>query len=245
MSKLVLLLPLFATAACATASKSDADAPPRSDARIDGRLVDAPQNIDAPVTIDAATDAAPADRVLKQNTSDTITADNSQACGPIAGGSTSENSYYRAFKLSDFGITSAFTVTKVSVGIENATSGIGTAQAAQIKIYTYSGALTSTTLTTAQLTLVNAVNVMIDNVTTPVIKDFPITANIPAGATVVAELASPNGSAVGTSFYIGSNQGGETAPAYIRDPACGDTLPTKWSSAGFSTMHIVMSVTGH
>ncbi|HPH66086.1 MAG TPA: hypothetical protein PLF40_10095 [Kofleriaceae bacterium] len=242
MSKLVLLLPLLTTAACATASKSDADAPPRADARIDGRLVDAPQNTDAPISVDAAPDAAPAERVLKQNTSDTITDNNSQACGNAAG--TAESSYYRAFKLSDFGITTAFNVSKVSVGIEAATAGIGTAQAAQIKIYTYSGALTGATLTTAQLTLVNAVNVMIDNTATPVVKDFPITASIPAGATVVAELASPDGRAAGNFLYIGSNQGGETSPAYIRDPACGDTLPTKWSSAGFTTMHVVMNVTG-
>lgn len=235
----LLVLPLVAATACATASSSEPDANGRSDGRNDSPTADA--RVDAP-GIDAMVDAAPVDRTIKQTTLDTVTADNSSACGTTAG--TAENSYYRAFKLSDNGITGAFNVSKVSFGVENATAGMGTAQAAQVKLYSYSGALTGTTLNTAQLTAINAINIMIDNAATPTTKDVDITGVIPAGGTLVVEIALPNGQAVGNFFYMGSNAGGETKPGYLRAPACTYTSPVTLSSIGFATMNLVINVTG-
>ncbi len=240
-----LVLPLFAATAatanaCATASPAEPDANGRSDARLDSSTTDA--RIDAAM-LDASVDAAPLDRTLKQTTLDTVTADNSSACGTTTG--TAENSYYRAYKLSDDGITNAFNITKVTFGIENATAGMGAAaQAAQVKLYSYSGALGGTTLNTAQLTPINALNIMIDNAAAPTTKDVDITGVVPAGGTLVVEIALPNGQAVGNSFYIGSNAGGETKPGYLRAPACTYTSPVTLPSIGLSTMHLVINVTG-
>lgn len=231
----LVVLPLLAATACATATSAEPDA----DGRVDSSIADA--RVDAP-RMDAIVDAAPVDRTLQQTTLNTVTANNSSACGTSAG--TAENSYYRAFKLSDNGITSAFNVSKVSFGIENATAGMGTAQAAQVKLYNYSGALGGTTLNTAQLTAINAINIMIDNAAAPITKDVDITGVIAAGGTLVVEIALPNGQAVGNFFYMGSNAGGETKPGYLRAPACTYTSPVTLPSIGFATMNLVINVTG-
>lgn len=239
---LLLLSTIAATSvtACATASTSESDASGRIDGRVDGASTDA--RVDA-ANVDASVDAAPVDRTLKQTTVDTVTADNSSACGTAAG--TAENSYYRAFKLSDNGITAAFNVTKVTFGVENASAGMGAAaQAAQVKLYNYSGALGGATLNTAQLTAINALNIMIDNAATPTTKTVDITGVIPAGGTLVVEIALPNGQAAGNFFYMGSNAGGETKPGYLRAPACTYTSPVTTTSIGLATMNLVINVTG-
>ncbi len=240
---LLILATFVATSvtACATASTSESDASGRIDGRVDGASTDA--RIDA-ANIDASVDAAPVERTLKQTTLDTVTADNSSACRNAAG--TAESSYYRAFKLSDNGITGAFNVTKVTFGVENATAGTvgATAQAAQVKLYSYSGALGGATLNTAQLTAINALNIMIDNAATPTSKTVDITGIIPAGGTLVVEIALPNGQAAGNFFYMGSNAGGETKPGYLRAPACTYTSPVTTTSIGFATMNLVINVTG-
>ncbi len=251
MSKLHLslfILPLLAATACASgvsSSLSDGGSDGGSNGRVDGGSDSstADARVDAP-SIDARVDAAPVDRTLKQTTLDTVTANNSSACGSAAG--TAENSYYRAFKLSDNGITGAFNVTKVTFGVERATAGMSAAaQAAQVKLYSYSGGLAGTTLNTAQLTAINALNIMIDNTATPTTKDVDITGIIPAGGALVVEIALPNGQAAGNVFYIGSNPGGETKPGYLRAPACTYTSPVTLASIGFPTMKIVINVTGH
>jgi hypothetical protein len=227
--------------ACATATPANGDA---NNGTKDGPKKDAAAAIDA--RPDAPNvDAAPVDRTLKQTTVDTITANNSQVCANVNG--TTENSYYRAFKLSDFGITTAFNVTSVNFGIENATAGgVATSQPVQVKLSNYTGALTGTTLTTSVLTLINAINISVDNVATPAVKTTPITGIVPAGGTLVVEIASPDGTAIGNKFYLGSNAGGESAPGYLRAPACSNPTPKKWTSAGVTTiMHLVISVTGH
>jgi hypothetical protein len=238
---LVVALAGLTFQACATATRADADA---SNGTKDGPQKDAPATIDA--RPDAPNvDAPPVDRTLKQTTVDTITVNNSQVCGNVNG--TSENSYYRVFKLSDFGITTAFNVTAVSFGVENATAGgVATSQPVQVKLSNYTGSLAGTTLTTSALTLINAINISVDNVATPAITTTPITGIVPIGGTLVVEIASPDGTAIGNKFYLGSNAGGESAPGYLRAPACSNATPKKWTAVGVtSTMHLVISVTGH
>ena len=53
----------------------------------------------------------------------TVTADNSAAC--TSGGFTTDNHYWRAFTLTDLGITTDFNVCAVTIGVEQATSGSG------------------------------------------------------------------------------------------------------------------------
>ena len=50
----------------------------------------------------------------------------------------------------------------------------------------------------------------------------PLAASVPAGALeMVLEVFTPNGQTDGHSFFIGSNNLGESAPSYLQAPACG------------------------
>lgn len=224
---------------CATAEgpRAQTDASQQVDARLDSRQ-DAPPPADAPPM-----PPMPQERTLSQTTSDVPAANNSSACNTAAG-YTSEMGYYRAFKLSDVGITTAFNVTKVALGVEYAQVGSGATQAAQIKLHTYAGTLGTATLNPAQLTLIHAANITIANTATPKVMEFALTKQVPAGSTLVVELAIPNGAATSTTFYIGSNNGGESAPSYIRAAGCGQNAPTTTTAAGITGMHAIIKVTG-
>ena len=50
----------------------------------------------------------------------------------------------------------------------------------------------------------------------------PVTATVPAGMDLVAEVFTPDGQADGNFFWIGSNNNGQTGPSYIAAADCFD-----------------------
>lgn len=76
------------------------------------------------------------------------------------------------------------------------------------------------------------------------ILNVPITADVPAGSELVLEVFTPDGTAAGNLFFIGSNTAPETGPSYISAPDCGLDDPTTTAAIGFPNMHIVMNVHG-
>jgi hypothetical protein len=174
-----------------------------------------------------------ADQVnITHSASQTITDGNSAACA-AEDGSTAANQYLRTFTLADFGITQDFAVDQVTFGMQYLSS----TRNVTVNLYTLNGAFTyanltkigttTTSLAAQSLTLVNV----------------PISGTIPAGSTLVVEVAAGDfrGEA---AFVIGSNALGQTAPSYIAADACVIPEPTDLNSIGFPNMHIVMSVTG-
>ena len=168
----------------------------------------------------------------------TITTGNSVACN--SGGLHTDNSYFRAFTLSNFGIVGDFAVTSVQIGIEQATGGSGT-QPVTCNIYTSSQTFPSGY--PGSLTLIGTVDASVpdQNLT---LYSFPVTGIAPAGSQLVVEIFTPNGQTAGNAFFIGSNANGETAPSYLLAADCGITVPTTTANIGFPNMMIVMSVTG-
>jgi hypothetical protein len=265
----------FAAAACSKASPvgGDPDAdegnpPDAPDDRIDAAsspdadqtLPDAPaDNPDAPppdASVDASPpdasppDAAPIPITLSQNGATNIVANNSVACRLDLTLATRENSYYRAFTLSEHGVVGALTINAVSFGVETAdadTAGTGTTQPAAIRIHTYSGTV-GPTLDVAQMIQVAGINITIPDSATNTIVTHPIAATIPAGGTFVVELAipdsDPDGDLEGHIFFIGTNSAGQIKPGYIRAPACGIAPPTTLTQAGFPTVHEIITVNG-
>ena len=73
---------------------------------------------------------------------------------------------------------------------------------------------------------------------------IPVTGTDPAGSELVVEIFTPDGQTAGHSFFIGSNNLGQTGPSYLLAADCGVTVPTPTGSIGFPGMHIVMNVTG-
>ena len=174
---------------------------------------------------------------ITHSVSDTIIA-GSVACN--AGGIHTDNSYYRAFTLADFGITQDFNVTMVEIGIEQANGGGGT-QPITVNLWTSSQPFPNGF--PGSLTQIGTANINVPDQALTLFQ-IPVTGTAPAGSELVVEIFTPDGTAGGNSFFIGSNSLGQTGPSYILAAACGITVPTDLAAIGFPNMHIVMSVTG-
>ncbi len=175
----------------------------------------------------------------------TIAAGNSIACNDRINGVdayTLENSYYRTFKLSSFGITKPLSIHAIEAGIELArpANGIAT-QPVNVNLYV----LRNPTPSINNLTPIGSARY-----------DFPFVQNqfalMPVSAlvfpeeTLVVEINIPRALGDGQFFYIGSNAGGETAPGFIRAPACGvnDMTTPAALIPPRPTMHMLINVMG-
>lgn len=220
-------------AACAAAGKNSGTG---DDQPIDANGTDVAA-IDGPEI-----DAAPVAVVVSQTTGATVGSASSVACG--ANGTTSENSWYRVFKLTDHGVTGPFQVTSVSFGVQEAT-GLPNVQ---VKIGTYAGVVTpppaqlDTTMVTPIATATFAVPNTAATATTT--STVPISATIPANGTMIVEVFSPDATGTGKYFYLGGNGTGETKPAYLRAPSCSTPQPRTTVALGFPTANLVLSVSG-
>lgn len=176
---------------------------------------------------------------VTQSASQAVIQGNSIACSDQSTGRHAENSYYRAFDLTAAGISTDFQISSVSFGVERATATSGR-QPVEIRLYNapsfpagYPGNATligSAGLSVApqSLTLLTA----------------PINAASLAGALLVVEILTPDGRSLGNSFFIGSNSAGQSAPSYIRAPACGVNAPTNLAVLNLPNLHIVMNIRG-
>jgi hypothetical protein len=252
-TRTAVVVALSALAACASAGSPDQGQPGQPDAGVglhpvnDARQdppVDAPQT--APV-VDAPMSAPPIDappsgsgpHTLVETTNPTD-GSNSIACGDGTT-YTDQNSYYRIFTLSDFGITTEFHVASVDLVVEDVEGGASTLT---VKVGTYSGTTGGTSLTKADIaTLTTATKSAAIGDTS---ESIPITADIPAGGNVAVEIDVPSGKTGGKQFYIGANAGGESAPGYISstNSACNATAPTSVSTAAGAETDILITVSG-
>ena len=176
---------------------------------------------------------------ITQSTSQAIVDGNSVACNNGFG--TTENHYWRAFNMSDFTGGQEYDVTSVSFGIESAVSGTGTGQPLTVNLYVETGAPfpngTRTKIATS-----GEVNIP-DQVDS--IFEVPLIATVPAGTLeLVMEVTTPDGTAVGNLFFIGSNPDPETGISYLSAVDCGVPDPTPVGDIGFPNMHIVLNVNG-
>ncbi len=237
MRRLLATTIVFA-AACAAAGKNSGTGDDQqpidasgSGTDTDGAVIDGPD-----------IDAAPVAVTVSQNTGTTVGSASSVACG--ANGTTSENSWYRVFKLADHNIAGAFQVTSVSFGVQEAT-GLPNVQ---VKIGTYAGVVTPAPaqLDTAMITPITAATFAVPNTaaTAPTMSTVPITATIPAGGTMIVEVFSPDATGTGKYFYLGGNATGETKPAYLRAPSCATPQPRTTVALGFPTANLVLTVAG-
>lgn len=175
---------------------------------------------------------------ITESTTQNIVALNSVSCN--AGGLHTDNSYYRAFDLSTFGITTDFNVCDVQFAIETAT-GAGGTQPATVNLY--AGPVGFPTGFPASYTLIGTAALSIPDQALTIFSSLAA-GTVVAGQELVVEVFTPNGQAAGNSFFIGSNPDGESAPSYLAAAACGITSPTDTAAIGFPNMDIVMNVIG-
>jgi hypothetical protein len=229
------LLICLALAGCARAGKENSIIGGLTDARPRGDATEIPLP-------DAATPDAVPQTTLTQTVSNSIAVDNSFAC-PVG-----SNSYYRVFTLADYSITSTLHVTQIDFGIQDAAAGSGaSSQPATVNIGTYGGPLGDTTLDATLIRMINTMTIQIPNGSATAMT-VPITADIAPTASVIVELAVPDGTADNTRFFIGTNTDGERQPGYTLEPGCGYGVPTTMQSIAdkfqFGNVHAVITVGG-
>lgn len=181
-------------------------------------------------------------QVISQNaTQNTVVATGSVACGNQAGGFTSDNSYYRVFKLSDYGINYNYNITNVAFGVQTAS----TTFPVEVNLYTLVGTFptgTPTFLGTTNVTVAPA------NVLGMVNTGTGLSQIIPAGGTFIVELFHDgSGTTPPQSFYLGTNTSAQTAPSYLSSEACGIDTPIATGTgalANFGSARWVITVTG-
>jgi hypothetical protein len=176
----------------------------------------------------------PVGQTLSQSSSETITAGNAISCGNNETGTTNANQFLRAFTLSDFGIDSAFEVSSIRFGIE----ALSVEVPVTINLYTLDGSLSYFNLQRV------ATTITVQPAQALTLVDVPITASIPAGATLVLEVEIPDLGGVNGNFVPGSNAAGQSAPSFIAAARCNAAEPRDLAEIGFPDMHLVMSVTG-
>ncbi len=216
-------------------------------------------------TVTCTTGANCTNKTITHSSSQAITPNNSVSCN--SGGSHVDNHYWRAFNLPAFSISNTFHVQSVDIGIEEATAGGGalgpgpsslsrnTAQASRrkntnapagaggqfidVRVYRNTGGA----FPSGTLNLLNSVTLNISDQSGTIL-NVPINADLPPGSELVVEVFTPDGTAQGNRFFIGSNAAAETGPSYISAPDCGIITPTTTAAIGFPNMHIVMNVKG-
>lgn len=250
-----LLFVCVTLAGCATASPQSQ--PPdsggmvgsRPDGGADARIVPQPDAAplpDAPAGQQTVT--------LSETNDMTVASGKAQACvsrDPIFNLplGTSDNQWYRVFKLSDYGINGAFNLQRVTFWIDDAQAGTGTTQPATIKIGTYSGTLEQDTLTPGSITSITQQAISISNAASGTSVVTNISATIPAGSNLIVSLELPDGSNDGNFFYAGVSAGGETKKGYLGSTGCGLTSPKSLTAAtpgglGFADNSLLLTVTG-
>jgi len=172
-----------------------------------------------------------------------IVAGNSIACTVQDSSVHVENSYYRRYDLNgEFGISTSFSVTSVDVGIESAAAGSGGAQPIEIRLYRIA---TGNPLLLGNLVPVGSLITTVADASLAVV-NFPVTSSAVNAQTsdLVVEVFTPDGQAAGHSFFIGSNDSGQTAPSWLRAPDCGAAEPVATADVGAPDMHVVLIANG-
>jgi hypothetical protein len=180
----------------------------------------------------------PVQRVRLQQTENTDIAPSlSLACSDADG--TKDNSWYRMFKLADFGIENTFTVHRVNFGVQTA---IGD-QRVKVSLGTYAGEAGAVELDTTKVDVLGLTTISV-----PEGKAFMAQANfagveVPAGSNLVVEIHT-EGRGEGAYFYLGATESQEMIPGYLRAPTCKTPTPTMTSALGYLQTHLVIAVSG-
>ena len=179
--------------------------------------------------------------VITESTSQEIVDGNSAPCSNGVG--TTENHYYRAFNMNTFTGGADYLVTSVSFGIEQATSGTGTGQPLTVNLYANHGSAFPGGDWQSNLIATSGEINIPDQADT--IFNVPLTVTAPGSALeLVMEVTTPDGTAVGNLFFVGSNPDPETGLSYLEAADCGVNTPTPTGDIGFPDWHIVFDVNG-
>jgi hypothetical protein len=201
------------------------------DARIDDATdaaADAAPMIDAP---------APTLVTLHETADDIIAPGMSTACS-ATGGTTSANTWYRAFSPLQFGFPDGFQVTAVTFATDSASASV----LIRVTVDSYTGTVGGPTLPDSMLAL-ESTAVVVPPTVGGAMQTVQLAAAVPAGAAIVVQIAAPDLRAINASYYIGATSGAETEPGYLSAVDCNTPTPTSTTNLG-GTGHIIIEVSG-
>jgi hypothetical protein len=141
------------------------------------------------------------------------------ACTGDDGVTVTENSYYRSYNLAAFGVSDDFQVTTINwaIDIAQANNGGGGTQPVSLRVYRD---VNGGAPFLADLVLLGSVDLDQADMQL-VLVDTPLTADAPAGSTIVVEVYNPEATGL-HAFWPGSNNFGQTAPSYVYAAPCND-----------------------
>jgi hypothetical protein len=145
--------------------------------------------------------------------------------------------------LGALGITTDFHVVKITFGVELAdefSADAGIDVVTRVGLY---GEAPGDTLRIGEMTLLASAGAHVPD-GSDFMYDAFIDATVPGGARFFIELDSPEGSGM-HSLFVGANDDGETAPAYVLAPTqCSVTEPLDINMVADTPIHLIMSVSG-
>lgn len=158
---------------------------------------------------------------------------------------SSDNRYFRFFKLSDFGISGPWAIQNVQFGIASLTTPtLPGGFPITVKIYSTAASNFPTLYPTGYTELTQiTTNFQPDAVGTLITVDLEAT--VPAGANILVEVgyvAQEAGSL--NLIFLAANSLGQSAPSYISSTACSLVAPQTLASIGYPDAHFVLAVTG-
>ena len=156
-----------------------------------------------------------------------------------AGTLHTNNSYWRVYDLATVYPNKSLDVSSIQIAIEtaNATSG---SQSITVRLYYVdSGTFPTGTLSAA----ISTTNHVITNQTLTLVS-LPVSIILQQNKQLVVEIFTPNGQALGNSFFLGGNSTTETSSGYLSAADCGVTVPTFFTTLGFPNYHPVINVIG-
>jgi hypothetical protein len=152
-----------------------------------------------------------------------------------------DNSWFVVLDLAKAGVVGDFQVASVQVGVQQTRAGDST-QPIDVILHTLP---VNAPVTRANLQFVATRTHDVADALREVI-DLPISARIPAGSTLVAEIYAPDGEFDGNFFDMGCNMLGGTGPSYVQAPTCAQISNiTSFEDLNAGDKQLVMAVLGY
>ena len=151
---------------------------------------------------------------------------------------TADNSWWRAFELSDYGLTADFVVCAVNIAVASAATPGAVGQPVTVNLYTNTGCPfpggTRTLIGTATATVPD------QSVSTLV---FPVSGRAPADSELVVEVHVDNGEAQMFQFLTSFNNAVQTRHNYFSSVTCSYPDPVDMESVA-PGYHLILQVVG-
>lgn len=151
---------------------------------------------------------------------------------------SNDNSYYRSFDLSTFGITTAYHVSGVEFGVTFVSNVEPHGYPVFVNLYTTDAQFPNEFPQSYELIATDTIRVFFRHVNRLI--HVPLNAVVPVGKKLIMEVGYDKSE--DAAVIIASNSAGETGPSFIKSTMCQIDIPVNITSIGFEGNHLVFNV---